>query len=195
MTEERFCNIHGPYDATYPVCPYCSGSYKRPRAPKPLQEDDTLTKLAPGQRARMVGDEEVPTEEDQKRRQARKFLDDDGDELLAIPELDEDFTQLDIPQSKFMAILWVKEGIRRGKIYQIDHGAVVARVRGDLVLDDPKVSNPHAKFTVEEDHLVLWDFGSRNGTFVNGERIRAATELKENDVIKMGDNVFVLKLL
>lgn len=195
MIEERFCPIHGPYDATYPACPYCSGSYKRPRAPKPLQEDDTLTKLASGQRARMVGDEEVPTEGDQKRRQARKFLDDDGDELLATPEQDDDITQLDIPQSKLMAILWVKQGSRRGKIYQIDHGAVVARKQGDLVLDDPKVSNPHAKFTLEEDRFLLWDFGSRNGTFVNGERIRAATELKENDVIKMGDTVFVLKLL
>lgn len=195
MVEELFCPIHGPYDATYPVCPYCTGSYKRPRAPKPLQEDDTLTKLASGQRARMVGNDDVPVEHDSKRPRARKFLDDENDELLAIPELDEDITQLDTPQPKLLAILWVKEGQRRGKIYQIDHGAIVARTQGDLALDDPKVSNPHAKFTVEDDHLVLWDFGSRNGTFVNGERIRAATELNENDVIKMGDTVFVLKLL
>jgi hypothetical protein len=160
-----------------------------------LREDDTLTKLATGQCSRLVEEDELPTENDPKRQHTRKFLDEDDEELLATPEQDEDVTQLDFPQSKLMAILWVKEGIRRGKVCQIDHGAVVARVKGDLILDDPKVSNPHAKFTVEEDHLVLWDFGSRNGTFVNGERIRAATVLKENDVIKMGDTVFVLKLL
>jgi len=57
------------------------------------------------------------------------------------------------------------------------------------------VSNPHAKITLEDETYVLWDFGSKNGTTVNDERIRAATELKENDVIKIGDTVMVLKVL
>ena len=77
----------------------------------------------------------------------------------------------------------------------VKDGTVVARNSADLPIDDPKVSNPHAKFTVEDDQFVIWDFGSKNGTFVNGERIRAATPLEENDTIKMGDMIFVLKTL
>ena len=64
-----------------------------------------------------------------------------------------------------------------------------------LVLDDPKVSSMHAKFTLEWDDFVLWDLGSSNGTFLNGKKIREATVLEENDLVKIGDTVFVLKLL
>ena len=41
MIEELFCTIHGPYDAIYRECPYCSGAYKHPRPPKSLNEDET----------------------------------------------------------------------------------------------------------------------------------------------------------
>ena len=71
---------------------------------------------------------------------------------------------------------------------------MVGRKDGDVVVDDQKVSDPHAKFTYEEKQFVVWDLASRNGTFVNGERFRAATPLKENDQIKIGDTVFVLSL-
>ena len=71
----------------------------------------------------------------------------------------------------------------------------MGRKSGDLILDDPKVSNPHAKFKFENDAFEIWDFGSKNGTFVNGERIRSATKLKENDEVKIGDITFVLKVL
>ena len=89
-------------------------------------------------------------------------------------------------------------GQRRGKIYPIHDETVIGRKSGelvDLILDDPRVSNPHAKFKVEDEQYVVWDFGSKNGTFVNDEQIREATLLKENDTIKMGDTTFVLKIL
>jgi pSer/pThr/pTyr-binding forkhead associated (FHA) protein len=72
---------------------------------------------------------------------------------------------------------------------------VIGRKEGDLILDDPKVSGSHAKFTMEKDDFVIWDFGSSNGTYVNGKKIREATILEENDVIKIGDTIFVIKLL
>jgi pSer/pThr/pTyr-binding forkhead associated (FHA) protein len=62
-------------------------------------------------------------------------------------------------------------------------------------LPDPTISDPHAKITVEEHHFVLWDFGSANGTFVNGRRIREATPIKENDEIRFGNTLVVLKTL
>lgn len=96
-----------------------------------------------------------------------------------------------------MAILWVKKGRRRGFIHHVKDGATVGRDDGDIVMDDPKVSNPHARFRLndEEDGFVLWDFGSKNGTYVNDEKITAATPLNENDVVKIGDTEMVLKVL
>jgi pSer/pThr/pTyr-binding forkhead associated (FHA) protein len=42
---------------------------------------------------------------------------------------------------------------------------------------------------------VIWDLASRNGTFVNGQEIMSPTLLQENDEIRVGDTVFVLKTL
>ncbi len=56
---------------------------------------------------------------------------------------------------------------------------IVGRKAADLVLDDPKVSSTHAKIVVENGQYILIDFHSKNGTYVNGERIRAETPLKE----------------
>ena len=72
---------------------------------------------------------------------------------------------------------------------------IVGRKEGGLIIDDPKVSSMHAKFTMEGDNFVVWDFGSSNGTYVNGKKIREATVLEENDLVKIGDTVFVVKLL
>ncbi len=92
------------------------------------------------------------------------------------------------------ALLWAKEGPKRGNIYPIRRSIVIGRKEG-LILDDPTVSSMHAKFALEEGKLVVWDLGSSNGTYVNGKRIRGATMLKENDLIKIGDTIFVVKLL
>ncbi|HUO35868.1 MAG TPA: FHA domain-containing protein [Candidatus Acidoferrum sp.] len=55
-----------------------------------------------------------------------------------------------------------------------------------LVIDNPAVSNYHARVFNEEGRLMLEDFGSLNGTFVNGQRIKMVT-------IKPGDSVLVGK--
>jgi len=72
---------------------------------------------------------------------------------------------------------------------------VIGRKKADLILDDPKVSENHAVIAFEDDHFVIVDIKSTNGTSVNGERIRSETILKENDLIKIGEVTFVLKLL
>jgi len=107
----------------------------------------------------------------------------------------DDVTELEAPVTVPLGILWVKEGLHRGRYYPIRHGTVIGRKEGDLILDDQKVSSSHAKFTMEDDQFTIWDFGSSNGTYVNGKKIREATLLEENDLIKIGDTIFVLKLL
>ena len=69
------------------------------------------------------------------------------------------------------------------------------RRNAELALRDAKVCPSHAKLTVEDEQFYIWDFGSETGTCVNDERIRQATPFQENDVVKIGDSVFVLKTL
>ena len=49
-----------------------------------------------------------------------------------------------------------------------------------------QVSRYHAAILVEEGFVAVRDFGSRNGTFVNGERVRTERELKNGDQLRLG---------
>ena len=55
-----------------------------------------------------------------------------------------------------------------------------------LVLGDGCVSREHARIDFGADRYVLTDCGSKNGTLVNGERVKVQM-LTEGDVIRIGD--------
>jgi len=54
-----------------------------------------------------------------------------------------------------------------------------------LVIDNPAVSHYHARVFREEERLMLEDFGSLNGTFVNGQRVKMVT-LQPGDAVAIG---------
>jgi pSer/pThr/pTyr-binding forkhead associated (FHA) protein/NADPH-dependent 2,4-dienoyl-CoA reductase/sulfur reductase-like enzyme len=56
----------------------------------------------------------------------------------------------------------------------------------DIVLNDPAISYIHAQLVRQGNDTYLRDLGSRNGTFVNGERISIPHRLENGDVIQMG---------
>ncbi len=56
----------------------------------------------------------------------------------------------------------------------------------ELQTDDPLVSRQHARFCVTEQTFSVEDLGSRNGVFVNGDRIAAARVLNAEDRIRIG---------
>jgi hypothetical protein len=69
---------------------------------------------------------------------------------------------------------------------------VVGRVSDvDILLLDEKVSRKHAKISTHGGKVMIEDLASRNGTFVNGARIRS-TELKEDDLIIIGSSTIKL---
>ena len=55
-----------------------------------------------------------------------------------------------------------------------------------IQIDDRVVSKEHALITLAEDLYWIQDIGSRNGTFVNGDKIKGRTKLNSNDVIRLG---------
>ncbi|HVM60440.1 MAG TPA: DUF4388 domain-containing protein [Verrucomicrobiae bacterium] len=69
---------------------------------------------------------------------------------------------------------------------------VIGRVSDvDVLLLDEKVSRKHAKISTHGGKVMIEDLASRNGTFVNGARIRS-TELKEGDHIVIGSSTIRL---
>ncbi len=61
-----------------------------------------------------------------------------------------------------------------------------------LQIDNLAVSGHHAKISWEQDHYVVEDLGSLNGTYVNEERVGKAT-LKHGDHLKIGKHLVEFK--
>ncbi|HKP59964.1 MAG TPA: FHA domain-containing protein [Polyangiales bacterium] len=77
----------------------------------------------------------------------------------------------------------------RGKRQVAIAAAVCTVGRGDdvhLQFDDPSVSRRHAELRACGDQLIVEDLGSRNGTFVNGQRIEQPVTLRPGDDLVFG---------
>jgi hypothetical protein len=57
----------------------------------------------------------------------------------------------------------------------------------DLTFNNLSLSRHHARIVRKEEKFFVEDTGSRNGTFLNGVRIRQASPLKNEDVIQLGE--------
>ena len=59
-------------------------------------------------------------------------------------------------------------------------------------IDNLAVSGHHARITWKQDHYIVEDLGSLNGTYVNNERVGKAT-LKNGDQVKIGKHLVEFK--
>jgi pSer/pThr/pTyr-binding forkhead associated (FHA) protein len=63
----------------------------------------------------------------------------------------------------------------------------------DLVLVDSGVSRRHAEIRRRAEGSVLRDLGSRNGTYVNGQRVVGSCAIQPGDVIRIGSTELVVQ--
>ena len=66
--------------------------------------------------------------------------------------------------------------------------------RNDIVIADPAVSTAHAIVRLDGETYSIRDIGSRNGTFVNGERVADSRQLSHGDVIGIGLSKLTFRL-
>ena len=64
----------------------------------------------------------------------------------------------------------------------------------DIVLNHDRVSRYHAEIVREDKLLKVVDKGSRNGVWVNGQRVKDSAELKSGDKLRIGKQEFKLIL-
>jgi VWFA-related protein len=68
----------------------------------------------------------------------------------------------------------------------------IGRARDNqIIVEDPTVSRHHAWIKSEGERFLVFDIGSANGTFVNGEQIEEPRALENGDVVRFGDAEFV----
>ena len=56
----------------------------------------------------------------------------------------------------------------------------------DLTVPDTSISRTHAQITVEGDTVTLEDMGSKNATFVDGQKLSEAVEVTPGDTLRFG---------
>ena len=93
-------------------------------------------------------------------------------------------------------LLVVTAGLRQGYTEVIDtRGIRIGRDPGnELFLDDPEISRHHARVILHNGAVWIQDAGSRNGVFVNGNRVTGHLQLKPGDQIVIGTHEFLIKL-
>lgn len=78
--------------------------------------------------------------------------------------------------------------------YNIYGEAVIGRSRDcDIVINEKFVSQKHLIIWFENGEWYLEDLGSRNGTYVNGQRIRQEVILDTEDTVSVGGLNFVFE--
>lgn len=79
--------------------------------------------------------------------------------------------------------------------YTIYESAVIGRSnKCDIAINEDYISAKHAEIWFEDGEWYLEDLGSRNGTAVNGQRIREVVILDPEDVISFGGLNFTFEL-
>ena len=88
------------------------------------------------------------------------------------------------------------EGTPGGRVWPIRAPAMtLGRDPGsDVVLDDPAASWHHARLLSDGADVVLEDFGSTNGTWVNGQRLAGRRALVPGDLIRCGTTALRLRV-
>jgi serine phosphatase RsbU (regulator of sigma subunit)/pSer/pThr/pTyr-binding forkhead associated (FHA) protein len=93
-----------------------------------------------------------------------------------------------------MPILTLMSGPQSGSSVPVTEAVVIGRSRSaGLHFDERTLSRLHARLEPADGGWRLTDLGSSNGSFVNGRRVRAATALRDGDVVRLGSFSFAFR--
>jgi CRP-like cAMP-binding protein len=85
------------------------------------------------------------------------------------------------------SFLVIERGPAGEQAYRLQSRLAIGRApESDIHLPDPSVSRQHALVYIEDEKAILEDLGSRNGTYVNEERVKKAI-LANGDVVRIGN--------
>ena len=85
-----------------------------------------------------------------------------------------------------LPILIAQTGPLNGQRWTINDALVIGRDGScEIVVQDRQVSRYHARLMPSSEGVILEDLDSKNGTFVNGQRINESMVMQEGDLIQI----------
>ena len=95
----------------------------------------------------------------------------------------------DVPARKQdRPVLFALTGLQQGAVFSLHpSGALIGRdSNADVGLADEMVSGKHARVTLQSDGAFIEDLSSRNGTFVNDQRVEGKHPVANGDHLRFG---------
>lgn len=66
-------------------------------------------------------------------------------------------------------------------------------INNDIIIQNPYVSKNHTRLEKEGNKHYVSDLNSSNGTYLNGKQVLGTVELRNGDILKIGDIEFEFK--
>jgi hypothetical protein len=96
----------------------------------------------------------------------------------------------------YLKLLNIREELpfKVDEIYILDSSKTIGRSNNnEFIIKDPFLSNEHAEFLLKDGMIYVKDRGSKNGTFVNNERIGSGeVRINNGDRVQVGSLSFIL---
>jgi hypothetical protein len=92
-------------------------------------------------------------------------------------------------------VLTITDGPAKGETHKLSKARVMVGRKGtDVPLADPEISRNHCLLEVRDTYINLKDMDSTNGTFFDGERVRAAM-LQDGSEFRVGTTMIRVNFL
>ena len=91
-------------------------------------------------------------------------------------------------------LLSIRDGAAHLKFPLADSCALGRSSECEIQLIDTELSRKHARIERREDGYAIEDLGSRNGTYLSGERVGNRVTAREGSRIQVGASIFLVRL-
>ena len=86
-------------------------------------------------------------------------------------------------------ILRVTSGPLEGRTFQVEENIILGRSKGNILLEDPKVSNPHAQIHKSNNQYILKNLSSKRGIHYQDKTVPLVI-LQPGVIFQLGSTVF-----
>jgi two-component system cell cycle response regulator len=101
------------------------------------------------------------------------------------------------PGPRSHAVLFALAGPEQGAVFPLHRSVILVGrgARSNIALHDDAVSLRHARITRRDGGIHVQDDGSRNGTYVNDERVETPRLLEDGDHVTIGNTILKFSML
>lgn len=145
------------------------------------------------------GNDEYDDEEDEYDDSNEDEYDDEEDEYDNEEDEEEEYIPPRPVRKQWKLILEDLETWEKRSIIFYDNIGIGRKRESDqfekyyLIKEDPRASKLHCAIISRDGKLYLKDMGSRNGTYLNGEKLERPTILQKEDIIGVGETQIEIK--